>query len=159
MSLDVEGIVHGVATKLWKQYPQTELDDLVAQGYLIVTEKIELYNKRKGTSLETYLYNTVQYGLSDYIRRYVIKEDTLGGLRMDCEEDPAGRGICRQVEARIDLEGILESLEGDALTATIMLAEGYTLQEIGNHLGISKQRVSQILTKVRGDHESKVSEV
>lgn len=150
--MNLKTAVISSAKRVYQIYPEyCEVDDLIAQGYLIALEKIKDYDKNRGASLNTYINRVVEYGLHDYVRRCLIKEGTLGGLRVDVEADSDTVDVSRQVEAREGLKVLLEHLSGEKKVVAQMVGEGYSLREIGGWLGISKQRVCQIIQQIRGE--------
>ena len=148
--MNLRVIVTASAQRVHDMYPDScELDDLISQGYLIALEKVDLYDNQRGASLSTYLNRAVEYGLSDYVRRTLIKEDTLGGLRVDVEGDVGSGDISSQVEAKEALSKLLCGLTGKQKVCIEMLSQGYSMREIGEEVGLSKQRVYQLIQEVR----------
>ncbi len=153
--MNLRAVVIASAKRVHDMYPDSsELDDLISQGYLIALEKIDSYDEERGASLGTFLNRAVEYGLSDYVRRTLIKEDTLGGLRVDVEGDIGSEDISVRVESKEALSKLLCGLSGEQKVCVEMLSQGYSMREIGEEVGLSKQRVYQLIQDVRDDNES-----
>ena len=150
---EIKIVVRGAARRAYHQYPQCEWDDLEAQAWLIVTEFIDDYDDTKGASLTTYLYNTLEFKLSDYIRRYVLKELNMNGNRVHADHYDADiPDIAHQVEAKMMIDKIMESADKVSRDILQLTMAGFTQTEIGKMVGLSRARVCQILTSIREEY-------
>lgn len=156
----VEQQVLSAVRKVYQAYPSCEWDDLVGQAWLIVTEEIGEYDPKRGASLKTYIHQTVHYKLQDYVRRVVLKELNMDGRRIHTDVYDSGVSDCTaQVEARDLMDQMLTKSSGvsrDILT--LMFEEGLNQSEVAERLDISKQRVSQLVTKVKEGVEWNLSD-
>lgn len=149
-SKEIEKIVRSAVKVTFHQYPSCEWEDLEAQAWLIVTECIEGYDPAKGATLGTYLYGAISYGLSDYVRRVILKELNMNGLREHADYYDADiPDIADQVEAKMTLDAIYESSDSVARDILDLMAGGCTQSEVAKQMGISRQRVSQVLMDIR----------
>ena len=150
---EIKIVVSGAAKRACHQYPQCEWDDLEAQAWLIVTEFIGDFDASKGASLTTYLYNTLEFKLSDYIRRYVLKELNMNGNRVHADHYDADiPDIAHQVEAKMMVDKILESVDGVSGDILKLTMAGYSQAEVGKMVGLSRARVCQIPTSIREEY-------
>ena len=150
---EIEAVVRGATKRIYHQYPQCEREDLEAQAWLIVTEFIGDFDASKGASLTTYLYNTIEFKLSDYIRRYVLKELNMNGNRVHADHYDADiPDIAHQVEAKMMIDKIMESADKVSRDILQLTMAGFTQTEIGKMVGLSRARVCQILTSIREEY-------
>jgi RNA polymerase sigma factor (sigma-70 family) len=147
---EIEGILIAAVRSVYRKYPSCEWDDLVSQAWLIVTERIEGYDKSKGTSLSTYVYNTISHHLSNYVCRVVLKELNLNGRRIHVDGMDCNVSDCTsQVEARDIVEKLYAGVSGVSRDILLLMEEGYTQGEVAEELGISRQRVSKCIQGIR----------
>ncbi len=149
---DIERLIKSVVNKVYKMYPDVEWDDLVSQGWLIVTEKIGRYDKDRGASLSTYLYHQIQGGLQDYIQRVLLKELNMRGMRVHGEDAGASVDIQDQVEAKLTVESILKRSKGTSRLVIASMMRGNNQTEAARDIGISRQRVGQVIKEIREEY-------
>ena len=154
---EIEAILITVVQRVRREYPDVEWEDLVAQGWLIVTERIGEYDKGRGASLSTYLYNTLYGWLRTYVQRDVLRHQNMRGLRVhvDYEEQSVGTKEA-QVDARMTMERMLTVESGVARDILQLMMKGNTQSEVAALLGISRQRVHEVLKEIREKWESKL---
>ena len=154
-SKNIEALVVSRVRHIYMEYPDLEWEDLIGQAWLIVTEQIGGYDKTKGAALGTYLYHKLQGGLSDYARRVVLRGQNMQGMRYHGEYAEQGTegSIEDQVEAKMELERILDGEEGVSRDIVELMMQGYNQSECADTLGISRQLVSYHLTRIRRDYE------
>lgn len=151
----MEGILMSVVRKTYQMYPDLEWDDLVGQAWLIVAETVDSYDSTKGTSLSTYIYNSISYGLSDYARRVVLKELNLNGLREHADYlEATTEGYEDRMIAKLTLESMVQRETGVSRDILQCLINGMSQSDIGRHLGLSKQYVSQVIGKIREKYKA-----
>jgi len=148
---EIEIVLLSAVRSIFRTYPSCEWEDLVSQAWLIVTEEIEGYDGGRGASLKTYLHNTISNKLSDYVRRVVLKELNLNGRRVHTNVYDCGVPDCTsQVEAKDLMDKMYNGRHGVSRDILDCMKDGMTQAETSLHLGISRQRVSNLLAKVRG---------
>jgi len=151
---DYERLISGVVARLYKQYPNVEWDDLESQAWLIITEDIDKYDGKRGASLSTYLYGRILGRLQHYIQRVVLKEYNMNGMRDHAVYLEASHESHEAaVDARLDMERMLEGEEGTTRDLIGCMMQGYTQSEAAVEVGISRQRASKLLLKVRVKYE------
>lgn len=149
-SKSIGKLIRKVAHQMMRKYPSVEFDDLESQGWLIVTEQIGEYDKSRGASMSTFLYSRLRGHLSMYIKRKLLKELNMNGLRDHSEYHEVSIPSCEdRVEARIQIEEMVEASSGVAKDVLLLMLKGYNQSEVAEHLGISRQRVAKILQGVR----------
>lgn len=150
---DIERLIRSVVRKVYKMYPDVEWDDLEAQGYLIVTERMSGYDKDRGASLSTYLYHQVLGGLRDYVQRVLLKELNMRGLRVHGEDAGASSDIRDRMEAKLTTESILRRSKGMKREIIEEMLTGSTQSETAKALGVSRQYVSKIIKEIREEYD------
>lgn len=151
-SKDIEGIVKGVVRELYSKYPGVDWEDLEAQGWLLITESVPKFDPSRGCTMNTYLYGALRYGLQDYLRRDVLQEDNLNGLRdhIDYQEEVIGSlDHADASEALIVLKQMYEESSGVSRDVLKYMLLGYTQAEVARELKVSRQRVSEIIMELR----------
>lgn len=146
---DIEVVLLAAVRTVYRTYPSCEWDDLVSQAWLILTERIDEYDKDKGTT-KSYIYKTIQYRLGDYVRRVVLKELNMNGMRVHTVMYDTGTPDCTaQVEARYTLERLYEETTGVSRDILVLMEQGFSQAEVAKELGIKKQRVAALINRMR----------
>lgn len=129
-----------------------EWDDLYQQAYVIAMEKTNDFDPERGAAFETFMHHQIYGNLRNYALRYVIKESTGNGYRVQMNPEDTDSVVDfpeDQIDARMRIDSLLEktdSVSGDIIN---MLLQGYTYREIGEELGMSYQAVHQRVQKMR----------
>lgn len=148
----MQALIRSIVRKVLMEYPDVEADDLESQAWLIVTERIGEYDKSKA-SLSTYLHHKVYGGLRDYIRRVVLKELHLNGMRSHSDwQELSSPDISNAMEAKLTIEHILENATEPERKILELMMDGLAPYEVAQELGVSRQYVSQVLMKLRCDN-------
>lgn len=147
---EIDTLVRSVVKKLVSEMSCYDVDreELVAQGYLIVTEQIDGYDKSRGTALRTWLYTQLYNRLKNYIVRYIYSNTERAKVPL---EDLIGESIDTrdEVEARLIISKLLSSCsERDRLIIGYLL-EGLTYDEIAEKMSISKSTITYSMGKWR----------
>ncbi len=151
-SKEIESTIKGVVRSIAQKYPNVDWEDMEAQAWLIVTESVPKYDRTRGVSLSTYLYGAIWYGLQDYLRRNVLQEENLNGLRdhIDYQEEVVGtKDYTSAAEASLVLKKMLEESSGVPRRVLELMLQGSTQSEVARELGVSRQRVSEIIMELR----------
>lgn len=147
---DLSALLKTAVRYVYSRYPDVEWDDLESQAWLIVSESIGSYDKAKGTTLGTYLYGRITYGLQDYVRRSVLKEYNMNGLRDHSDYlEAETRGFTEGADARMDLESLISRTSGVARDILQLMAKGYNQQEVAEELKVSRQYINTMLKQIR----------
>lgn len=147
---DLSALLKTAVRYVYSRYPDVEWDDLESQAWLIVSESIGSYDNTKGTTLGTYLYGRITYGLQDYIRRSVLKEYNMNGLRDHSDYlEAETRGFTDAAEARMDLQSLISRTSGVARDILQLMAKGYNQLEVAEELKVSRQYVNTMLQQIR----------
>lgn len=148
--VQLDALVRSVVYKIYKMYPDVEWDDLEAQAWLVVTERIDHWDQLK-SSLATYLHHTIMGHLQMYVQRYVLKELNLNGHRchIDYAEDSYGYNEEDRLDAKIQLKRMLSESKGVSRDILRLMVKGYNQKEVADKLGYSKQYIGQVLKELR----------
>lgn len=169
---DGQGIAIHVARRLYlKSLPdQTEatLKDMVSWALEYMLLAVDSWRPETGVPLRTWVGNRVQWDIIEHLRKSTRK--TRGGkvehveLVEDSGEDKDGTKLYGEMastwserarysedkaHAPIDLERALVQLPGRLRTILESLAQGATLQEIGDQMGVTRERVRQLAEVAR----------
>jgi RNA polymerase sigma factor (sigma-70 family) len=139
-------------------------DDLLQEGRLGIMRALEDFRSERGRNF--FMFAT--WHIQTRVRRFLIREarrrETPVGDAMLCESAPMVRD---ELEVRQDQKAIMQALSflPDNDRRVLVMRFGFdgeeprTFQQIGNALGISKQRAQQIeagaLQRLRKDRELK----
>lgn len=149
---ELEPTILNAVRYVYRQYPNCEWDDLLGQAWLIVTEEIDKYDKLRGATLNTFLYNQIIGKLSDYVRRVVLKELNLNGHRVHITQfDNAVNDCTEMIEARDRIDKMYHRAQGVSGDILVLMGHGLTQVEIAEALSISRQRVSSLIKKIRDE--------
>lgn len=147
---DLSALLKTAVRHVYSRYPDVEWDDLESQAWLIVSESIGSYDRAKGTTLGTYLYGRITYGLQDYVRRSVLKEYNMNGLRDHSDYlEAETRGFAEGAEARMDLASLISRTSGVARDILQLMSKGYNQQEVAEELKVSRQYINTMLKQIR----------
>lgn len=138
---DLERIVRNIASKLSREFPDIELDELVSEGYIIAVEAMEKYNP-KLASESTFIYGQVSGRLRNYANRVLtdhLKVDLDHAKHLFVEDDRTSV-ILDQIERRID---------GENLKTFKLLREGKNHREAAEILGVSTATVGNRFRKIK----------
>ena len=148
---DLSALLKTSVRHVYQKYPDVEWDDLESQAWLIVSESIGSYDSTKGTTLGTYLYGRITYGLQDYIRRSVLKEYNMNGLRDHSDYlEAETQGFTDSADARMDLESLISRTSGVSRDILLLMAKGYNQQEVADELKVTRQYINNTLKQIRG---------
>lgn len=148
--------VHATRGKGW------EADDLRSIAQLALMERIENFDPARGFAFVTFSWRRIVGHMIDAIRsaagtRAKCRRATLVSIDSECFTDgthqttfaatlPARREPC-PVAQRQDFEALISGLNRDARTClTLYFRDDLTMQEIGQSMGWSEPRVSQIIS-------------
>lgn len=151
--MNIERIVRSVTKRVYTQYPHVEWEDLEAQAWLIVTERIGQYQKDQGTTLSTYLYGTLYNHLRVYVHRVILKGQDMRGLRVHTDEEGITEDIRDRMEAKLTVESILARSTGTQRIVLQCMIAGDTQTECAKKLGMSRQYISKVLIGVREEYK------
>jgi RNA polymerase sigma factor (sigma-70 family) len=154
----MERLIRSIVRRLQCEYGGTEWDDLESQAWLIVAEKIDGYDKGRGASLSTYLYGQVEGELRHYIERVVLRGLHLNGRRIHMDQIP-DPGRPDGVDAKIMLEQMVSLETGLDRDVLLCMIGGKDPTETAKELKVSRQRVNQILLRIRRKYNEEAKEM
>lgn len=153
------GLIYSVSIKFYAKFgkivPYT-VDELVSDAAVVAIHCIELFDYRRGFQFSTYytnsffrntirglLFQGVSKGRQQKRRPVRIGEfeksiPDLGNRETETVENETGRTVDQ-------LFSILDSQQREVMKRRFF--DGNTLQEIGNDLGLSRERIRQVETK------------
>jgi RNA polymerase sigma factor (sigma-70 family) len=158
------GLADRIAARKKRQVPPTvQYEELQSAAYMGLVEAATKYQKdfETGASFETYAYQRIDGAVKDYLRerrwggrthhREVASLDARspdGGLLADTVADHrTGHGGEGDV-----FERAAAPLGGTARDAMkLYYVGGLTMKEVGNRLGVTESRVSQIVARGRAE--------
>lgn len=150
---DIEKILRSVVRRVHYMYSSLEYEELEAEAWLIATEAIPVYDRERGASLSTFLYSRIKVHLKMYAERVLMKQGTLNGHRVAGEYDGVADGDLEdKIDARLQIERLIRSTDGVSRDILIEMSKGSDQVQVAETLGISKQRVSKLLKRVRDEH-------
>jgi RNA polymerase sigma factor (sigma-70 family) len=141
------------------RFPWCELEDLeqVALEALVLSSR--RYDPARGVPFRGFAHFRIFGAIVDHarqssmvsrneakqgVRRYAVSLDAIPSWREPAEADPG----YKQIELADYLnEAIAELPERDRMVVLLCEVEGLTQEKVGEFLGVSKSRVSQIRTK------------
>lgn len=164
-----------VPATLYKRYPNPnriayvhglELDDLLQFGRMGLFAATQTFDPSKGCKFQTYAINNIKYSIDYKIREYslfnqnkrsyeVVNNVYIESITADndsLEDDMFEFLNCKvndyeEADSRLVLEALSKVLSSKTMEIIKMRLEHYTYEEIGNHIGLSRQRVKQIIDK------------
>ena len=154
------GLVYSVINKNFFTYKEVYMEEMEQIGMISLFKAISNYDESKGIKLSTLATTIIKNDLYSFVINDIKKYRGVSD------------GYCTSTNEVFGENETLENLLGDTTdyysdiqigdigsfiltkdeqTQKIvrMLEEGYTYQEIGNYFGFSKQRVGQIIVKLR----------
>ena len=127
-----------------KIFPVEFRRDLVGEGYVKLCEARDKWDPDKGAKFSTYAYTAVKRGMVRYMRRECghNAEEVLDPVAIERERvEPADPEAFK-------LADLLTLRSREQSAAVYGILAGRTMEQIGRQLGVSKQRVAQILRQV-----------
>ena len=158
-----EGLVYYTMNKFFLSTIQEYniKEDLAQIGMMALYKAIQTYEVGKN-EFSTYAVKVIKSKMINFIQNDLYKYVAKGGLKavhenegMDEDtEKVRDRTMGRmddntEVNANELLDYIKKYKDNRAYDIVCLLNEGYTYEEIGNMLGLSKQRINQIIVKLR----------
>lgn len=156
-----EGLIH-YTLKRYFYTTTSEFDiyeDMVQVGRIALYKAIETYDETR-TEFSTYAVKVIKSKLINFVQNDLYKNFSKGGLNKvhdteGIDDDKVRERIVGRfddhsnVETNELLDYIKDYKDERAYKIVCLLSEGYTYEEIGNILDLSKQRINQIITKLR----------
>ena len=146
------GLVYHITEYIGNRYnldSTFDYDDMIMEGIIGMYKAIDKFDKSKNTTFATYAYMWVYRYIVNYIEKCsdsskVKLKEKLRQKREEgmCNVDDGGMS---DVDDDIDFMTLMEMLHGrHKYIVYVMFKYGMTLQEIGDNLGISRERVRQL---------------
>lgn len=157
------GLVYMVINRYYNSYTEHYMEELVQIGMIALFKTIKSYDESKGVKFSTLATKVIKNDLytfvTDGIKKYNgVTDGTCTSMYASNGEDEDSNLLnlleCEQDYSNAQASEIVQFiLTKDENTQTMvkMLVEGYTYSEIGNAIGVSKQRVGQMVIKLRKD--------
>ena len=139
----IEQLLPLVKALAFKRAPKTNVpvDDLIQEGSLALIEAYEKYDPNCGATVETYVYSRIYYAIHDaaYPNRRTRQEpEVLLEEPIEVYNDPGFEKV--DVDEMVDKIIIAGRLSDRATEALNLYRQGYNFVEIGERMGVSKQR-------------------
>jgi len=132
-----KGFVYKMAYSFNKPH---HLDDLVAAGNMGLVEAHKRYDPARGVKFLTFAYNYVRYEMQKYLKK---DQSTVEFLD---KYSPVAEAL---IPASRDLNSVLNGLSyRDQQIVRERFENDKTLLEVAQELGVTKQRVSQMESKI-----------
>ena len=136
-------------------------EDLAQVGYMALYKAIQTYDEGR-TEFSTYAVKVIKSKMINFLQNDLYKYVSKGGLKSihnnegldEDSEKMRDRNMGRmdddtEVNANELLDYIKDYKDERAYRIVCLLNEGYTYDEIGKIIGLSKQRINQIIVKLR----------
>ena len=136
-------------------------EDLAQVGYMALYKAIQTYDEGR-TEFSTYAVKVIKSKMINFLQNDLYKYVSKGGLKSihnnegldEDSEKMRDRNMGRmdddtEVNANELLDYIKDYKDERAYRIVCLLNEGYTYEEIGDIIGLSKQRINQIIVKLR----------
>lgn len=135
-----------------------DVEDLVSAAYLGLCEAATRYDEAQGTAFITFAYRRVWGAIHDYLREQIVgkRDDPITVYSLDHEgedETPLKNSVADKELTSDDevLEVLTSGLsEQSRETVRYYYFESYSMKEVGEKLGVSESRVSQIINSCKG---------
>ena len=136
-------------------------EDMIQVGRIALYKAIQTYDEDR-TEFSTYAVRVIKSKMINFLQNDLYKYVSKGGLKSihnnegldEDSEKMRDRNMGRmdddtEVNANELLDFIKKYKDERAYKIVCLLSEGYTYEEIGDMLDLSKQRINQIITKLR----------
>lgn len=148
-------MVRGLARKCARRHSRLDADDLAQEGFLALLWCSHTFDPGLGVSFGAYARRRVHGAMQDAVRRRMTED---GWSRSGAREMPTWRtldaGEAQEVASPpdqhdFDLETVRMVLvrilgQRDAEVVELRVLAGWTLQEVGLKIGVTRERVRQI---------------
>ena len=136
-------------------------EDLAQVGYMALYKAIQTYDEGR-TEFSTYAVKVIKSKMINFLQNDLYKYISKGGLKSihnnegldEDSEKMRDRNMGRMDDdTEVNANELLDYIKGykdeRAYRIVCLLNEGYTYEEIGDIIGLSKQRINQIIVKLR----------
>ena len=136
-------------------------EDMIQVGRIALYKAIQTYDEGR-TEFSTYAVKVIKSKMINFLQNDLYKYVSKGGLKSihnnegldEDSEKMRDRNMGRmdddtEVNANELLDYIKDYKDERAYKIVCLLNEGYTYEEIGDIIGLSKQRINQIIVKLR----------
>ena len=154
------GLVYMVINKYYASYKEHYFEELEQIGMIALFKATQSYDKSKGkfsTLATTLIKNDLYTFVTNELKRYNgVADGTCTSMDMSNGEDEESNLLnLLQFEEDYtnaqanDIISFILTKDENIQTMVKMLVEGYTYAEVGEVIGVSKQRVGQLIKKLR----------
>ena len=152
---NIEPILKSAVYGVHVAHPYIPFEELESEAWVIVAESLETYREERGMKLSSYIYDMINMRLRTWIRLYWKKHEDMHGLRVFMKDMSylSQEGHESRCNARMDLSTLLDSCTGRERDVILAMLDGLSQSETADKLGISRQRVSQILGVIRSHND------
>ena len=149
------GLVYSIATqkRLKHNLGHAVFDDITQAGFLGLMRAAQKFDPTRGNKFSTVAMIWIKSKISHELRRRPVgnSHDMKLATMISIDAHPSTIDFCgvaeggqRLIDAEIDAEDLLQSLNPRELICVRGFMEGRTLENIGEELGIHRERVRQI---------------
>lgn len=164
----IEGIAARTAVKRWKQGSCFSVDELIQEGVMGAWCRLPAFDPGRGLKLSTFMEARIRGAILDFERSndettnrthtYKVKVTSLSHEATDSQRrfgyDGCIEPVSNQAQAEIDYRNGLEGLEElirpllplEKTVFRLRFIEDKTMYEIGNLVGLSESRISQMFS-------------
>ena len=159
-----KGLVYKAIKKYNELISKYDLqDDMIQTGMISLYKAFQTFDNSKGIKFSTYATNIITNDLYNFVNKYLGKyvfDDNVDSMDKVLYNESGDREI--SFGDMISYEEDFSNIEGSqlidfikrehgerALIILSMINEGYNYAEIGEYVGISKQRVGTIIKDIR----------
>ena len=160
---DNEGLIHYTLQRyFYTTISEFDIyEDMVQVGRIALYKAIQTYDEGKN-EFSTYAVKVIKSKLINFVQNDLYKNFSKGGLKSihnnegldEDSEKMRDRNMGRMDDdTEVNANELLDYIKGykdeRAYRIVCLLNEGYTYEEIGDIIGLSKQRINQIIVKLR----------
>lgn len=163
--LENEKLVYGVMRRKYRWVRENEREDVEQAGRLGLMKATKNFRTEKGVAFSTYAERCIENAINQYFRRAHAKGErvvesissVIGRLESDdvtwedVLEDEGQRveDVVERKELRLMLYKEASEMKASKSEIIRLWLDGYNGAEIGNKLGVSRQRVNQVVQEYR----------
>lgn len=146
-------LVTFIACKFKHKVPEQFFDDVIAEGRIGLWRACLYFKEDKGVQFSTYAGYSISQACSNYIRKYVYKQDNQNiSINSEITDTENGLEYGDTLESEPDyyfIPDIINKVKNDKML--LLYSQGYNQRQIGKMLGISQAHTSRLMKKAMNE--------